>query len=82
MYGREKVKGSPMIIERDKSSWVGITVVLVFTLAFVTHVSGEEQHFSSKRKQARQILDKVDLKGGFIVHIGCGDGKLTANSRV
>jgi outer membrane protein assembly factor BamB len=27
---------------------------------------------------AKQILDDTDFKGGLIVHIGCGDGKLTA----
>ncbi|MHC4595667.1 MAG: outer membrane protein assembly factor BamB family protein, partial [Planctomycetota bacterium] len=27
---------------------------------------------------ARQILDATDVKGGLVVHIGCGDGTLTA----
>ena len=27
---------------------------------------------------AEQILDKTDIKGGFIVHLGCGKGQLTA----
>jgi len=27
---------------------------------------------------ARQILEAVNIKGGLIVHVGCGDGKLTA----
>lgn len=30
------------------------------------------------RQRARQILETTDTKGGLIVHIGCGDGKLTA----
>ena len=29
-------------------------------------------------EQARRILDSTNIKGGLIVHIGCGDGKLTA----
>ncbi|MHC4585762.1 MAG: class I SAM-dependent methyltransferase, partial [Planctomycetota bacterium] len=29
-------------------------------------------------QQARRILDATNIKGGLIVHIGCGDGKLTA----
>ncbi|MHC4539530.1 MAG: outer membrane protein assembly factor BamB family protein [Planctomycetota bacterium] len=32
-------------------------------------------------KQAEQILDVTSVKGGLIVHIGCGDGKLTAALR-
>jgi len=32
-------------------------------------------------RQARQILDATDVKGGLIVHLGCGDGKLTAALR-
>jgi len=30
---------------------------------------------------ARQILEATGLKGGLIVHIGCGDGTLTAALR-
>ncbi len=29
-------------------------------------------------RKAKQILDTTGIKGGLIVHIGCGDGKLTA----
>ncbi len=29
-------------------------------------------------RQAKQILDAAGFKGGIIVHLGCGDGKLTA----
>ena len=28
--------------------------------------------------QAREIVDATDVKGGLIVHLGCGDGELTA----
>jgi len=31
--------------------------------------------------QARRILDAAGVKGGLIVHLGCGDGKLTAALR-
>ena len=30
------------------------------------------------QQQARQILEATGIQGGLIVHIGCGDGKLTA----
>ncbi|NIP28631.1 MAG: PQQ-binding-like beta-propeller repeat protein [Phycisphaerae bacterium] len=33
------------------------------------------------KHKARQILDATGIKGGLIVHIGCGDGKLTAALR-
>jgi outer membrane protein assembly factor BamB len=29
-------------------------------------------------RRARQILDATGIRGGLVVHIGCGDGKLTA----
>ncbi len=32
-------------------------------------------------KKTKQILDATNVKGGLIVHIGCGDGKLTAALR-
>ncbi|MHC4642156.1 MAG: outer membrane protein assembly factor BamB family protein, partial [Planctomycetota bacterium] len=32
-------------------------------------------------RRAKQILDETGVKGGLIVHIGCGDGKLTAALR-
>jgi outer membrane protein assembly factor BamB len=33
---------------------------------------------NSPEQAARQILDASGIKGGLVVHIGCGDGKLTA----
>jgi len=30
------------------------------------------------RQKAEQILEAAEIKGGLIVHIGCGDGKLTS----
>jgi len=32
----------------------------------------------SYERQAQQILEATETKGGLIVHVGCGDGKLTA----
>jgi len=36
----------------------------------------------SLRQQAKDIIKKTGVKGGLIVHIGCGDAKLTAELRV
>jgi len=32
----------------------------------------------STQQQAQQILDATGVKGGLVVHVGCGDGELTA----
>lgn len=36
------------------------------------------QATSAERAAARQILEATGVRGGLIVHLGCGDGKLTA----
>ena len=54
------------------------------TLSAVTaqppRLLGEDKSGGYDQK-ARQILDTTGIKGGLIVHIGCGDGKLTAALR-
>ena len=37
--------------------------------------------FGQSEMQAKQILEATGIKGGLIVHIGCGEGKLTAALR-
>ena len=32
-------------------------------------------------RRAKRILDETGVKGGLVVHLGCGDGKLTAAMR-
>ncbi|MBM4082580.1 MAG: class I SAM-dependent methyltransferase, partial [Planctomycetes bacterium] len=36
---------------------------------------------SAAEPEAQRILDAAGVKGGLIVHLGCGDGKLTAALR-
>lgn len=36
---------------------------------------------SNQEDAAKKILDATGVQGGFIVHVGCGDGKLTAALR-
>ncbi|MCK4294095.1 MAG: hypothetical protein KAY65_12930, partial [Planctomycetes bacterium] len=62
-----------MQIIRTKINWLTITVVLVLALMAVPGWADVER--------ARQILDATGVKGGLVVHIGCGDGKLTAALR-
>ena len=45
------------------------------TLSIVTAQSQD------KAQEAKRLLNAADVEGGLIVHIGCGDGKLTAALR-
>ena len=58
-------------------SFTGIACVLwiLCVVSFVPAQSGDPE------QQAKQILEITRVKGGLIVHIGCGDGKLTAALR-
>jgi len=67
-----------MAVDRYKKQFCAF---LTFVLAIlVTSSSVTAQPFSAKRL-ADKILNDCDVKGGLIVHIGCGDGKLTAALR-
>ena len=59
------------------SSTGGTSIVLLLVLAVIL-VGCVEQDSSSELEQAQQILDASGVKGGLIVHVNCGDGKLTA----
>ena len=37
---------------------------------------------AAERDSAREILEATGVQGGFIVHVGSGDGKLTAALRI
>ena len=50
-------------------------VILLCVLSIVSVVIAQPM---VSEQQARRILDATNIKGGLIVHIGCGDGKLTA----
>ncbi|UCC98979.1 MAG: PQQ-binding-like beta-propeller repeat protein [Phycisphaerales bacterium] len=51
-------------------SCVGGTILMVLTLTMPA--------WSAERDLAQEILDQTRIKGGLIVHVGCGDGTLTA----
>jgi len=57
-----------------------IYVFVVVLLASCTISPTIAQPLDSQH-QARRILDSCDVRGGLIVHIGCGDGELTAALR-
>ncbi len=58
-------------------SFTGIACVL-WILCVVSSVLAQP---GDPEQQAKQILEITGVKGGLIVHIGCGDGKLTAALR-
>jgi len=64
-----------------KISWGTKTVFMVLTLLMAARFAGAEQRFRPEREQARQILDASGVRGGLVIHVACGDGKLTAALR-
>jgi len=59
---------------RRKPFWTtGIVLTLVSIACFCTYA-----HAQDKTDLARQIIEKAGVKGGLIVHIGCGDPAATA----
>ena len=55
-----------------------LTSLILLVLIWSLPAQGSEQ----QKQKARKILDTADVRGGLIVHIGCGDGGLTAELRV
>ena len=62
-----------------KLSSVAVTVAIASVAMGQVGHSGEPD---STPQRAAQILDATTVKGGLIVHLGCGDGKMTAELRV
>ena len=61
--------------------WNQLSRVLICLLATSCIVSVVEAQQATPRQQAKRIFDTSGVKGGLVVHIGCGDGKLTAALR-
>jgi len=61
---------TPQRTNHFKTMLYPVLVLLVSLNCFGSLVSPQDQ--------AKRILDQSGIKGGLIVHIGCGDGKLTA----
>jgi outer membrane protein assembly factor BamB len=51
---------------------------LTFVFGLAIALSASAAQASDYAQEAKQILDATGVKGGLIVHLGCGDGKLTA----
>ena len=61
--------------------WNQLSRVLICLLAISCIVSVVEAKQATPKQQAKRIFDTSGVKGGLVVHIGCGDGKLTAALR-
>ena len=55
-----------------------LSLAVVCAAAMAARRAGDE---ASPRDLARQILDATGVKGGLVVHLGCGEGRLTAALR-
>ncbi len=58
-----------------------ISIILAGFLAAACILSEAKAGQSAQVKEAQKILDATGITGGLVVHIGCGDGKLTAALR-
>ena len=54
---------------------------IAFVLSILCALSTVTAQSGSGDRSARQILNAAGIQGGLVVHIGCGDGKLTAALR-
>ena len=52
-------------------------IILGLACAIVANAVGAEPANASAGDVARRILDAAGVEGGLIVHLGCGDGRLT-----
>ena len=62
-----------MWTHQAENRWIIATIVLALTFSVTTG--------RADTQQAKQILDATGVRGGLIVHVGCGDGKLTCALR-
>jgi len=58
-----------------------LPMLLVFPAAEANDMAPTPLRGNPQEQKARQILDTTGVKGGLIVQVGCGDGRLTAALR-
>ncbi len=67
---------------QERSWWNPWALAVVVLFAYPGILGAAEPFVSSAEKaSAGEILDVAGVNGGLIVHVGCGDGKLTAALR-
>jgi outer membrane protein assembly factor BamB len=63
---------------KTKRSYITKSALVLWAFGMVSAVVGQSR---AHQQKAEQILDTTNVKGGLVVHVGCGDGKLTAALR-
>ena len=57
---------------------IGFPLLGILLLSQAVLRGGDTAGRTSERVLARQIMEATGVRGGVVVHVGCGDGKLTA----
>ena len=57
---------------------MGMLVAMVLSASAATLKAADASGPDAERASARAILEATGVQGGLVVHLGCGDGKLTA----
>ena len=63
---------------RSTASRFRMALALALVCGMAAAATGAETPSRPQERQARRILDATGVRGGLVVHLGCGDGKLTA----
>lgn len=65
---------------KKQHSWYFVAGIWCLVFGYCQIIVDADDHSPTTihRERASQILDGSGVKGGLVVHIGCGDGKLTA----
>ncbi len=69
------------MLRKHRTSWLSNAALLCAMMAagWSVRLQAEESKVDSAAgKTARQLLQSAGIEGGFVVHLGCGDGRLTA----
>jgi outer membrane protein assembly factor BamB len=67
-----------IMVSRRITGRTVLGVALALTVALAATLFARDEAPGPERQQARQILDATGVEGGLVVHLGCGDGRLTA----
>ena len=62
-----------------RSMSLSIQILLLLLMSFIPLAQADEQ--KPHEQSSREILDASGVRGGLVVHVGCGDGRFTAELR-
>ncbi len=68
-----------MTITRQTRNWFIVKLVFLLSVSCVLSVARAQQ--IAQEQEATRIFDATGVRGGLVVHVGCGDGKLTTALR-